>query len=126
LLGIGRSHLYKLLDAGKIPSRKDGRARVIAYEDLVAHRDSLPTVAPDDEPTRPLLLANERELELPAPGLAAVYAEQFKLIVPNLGPDEARLRAFEYTVKICRSAYRVDLETAKRMTSDAIKAARKS
>jgi hypothetical protein len=59
-----------------------------------------------------------------APDLAAVYAERFKLTVGNLGPDEARLRAFEHAIGVCRTHYRVDLETAKRMVSDAIKAAR--
>ena len=59
-----------------------------------------------------------------APDLAAVYAERFKLIVGNVGPDEARLRAFEYAVGVCRAHYRVDLETAKKMVSDAIRLAR--
>ena len=34
------------------------------------------------------------------------------------------MRAFEHTVGVCRNHYRVDLETAKRMVADAIKAAR--
>jgi excisionase family DNA binding protein len=122
-LGVSRSRLYQLLKSGKIPHRKDGAATVIAYEDLVAYRDSLPIVSPDMGPTGPLLLA-ESMPEPFAPDLAAVFAERFKLIVPNVGPDEGRLRAFEHTVGVCRSHYRVDLETGKRMTADAIKQAR--
>jgi excisionase family DNA binding protein len=124
LLGIGHSHFYKLLKAGKIPHRKDGAATVIDYEALVAYRDSLSTVAPDEGPTGPLLRAIEPVIEPSAPDLAAVYAERFKLIVGNLGPDEARLRAFEHTVGECCRHHHVDRETGKKMVSDAIKQAR--
>jgi excisionase family DNA binding protein len=123
-LGISRSRLYQLLKSGKIPHRKDGAATVIAYEDLVAYLNSLSTVAPDEGPTGPLLPAIEPAPDPFAPDLAAEYEKRFKLIVPNVGPDEGRLRAFEHTVLVCRNHYRVDLETAKRMVSDAIKAAR--
>jgi excisionase family DNA binding protein len=123
-LGVSRSRLYQLLKSGKIPYRKDGAATVIAYEDLVAYHNGLTPVVPDEGPTGPLLPSIEPAPEPSAPDLAAVYEKRFKLLVPNVGPDEARLRAFEYAVSVCRSHYRVDLETAKRMVSDAIKAAR--
>jgi excisionase family DNA binding protein len=123
-LGISRSRLYQLLKSGKIPHRKDGAATVIAYEDLVAYLSSLSTVTPDEGPTGPLLFAAEPAPEPSAPDLAAVYAERFKLIVGNVGLDEARLRSFEHTVGVCCRHYRVDQETAKKMVSDAIKAAR--
>jgi hypothetical protein len=113
-----------LLKSGKIPHRKDGAATLIAYEDLVAYRDSLSIVSPDEGPTGPLLLAAEPATEPSAPDLAAIYAERFRLIVGNVGPDEARLRAFEHTVGVCRRHHHVDQETGKRMVSDAIKAAR--
>jgi hypothetical protein len=58
------------------------------------------------------------------PDLAAVCAERLRLIAPNVGPDEGRLRAFEYTVGVCCRHYRVDQETGKKMVSGAIKAAR--
>jgi excisionase family DNA binding protein len=122
-LGVSRSRLYQLLKSGKIPHRKDGAATV-AYEDLVAYHNSLSTVTPDEGPTGPLLSAIEPELEPSAPDLAAVYAERFKLIGGSVGPDEARLRSFEHIVGVCCRHHRVDQETAKRMVSDAIKAAR--
>jgi excisionase family DNA binding protein len=124
LLGISRSRLYQLLKSGKIPSRKDGAARIIFREDLVTYLNGLTPVEPDDEPTGPLLAAVKPAPALSAPDLAAVYAERFKLIVGNVGPDEGRLRAYEHTAGVCRSHYRVDLETGKRMVSDAIKQAR--
>jgi excisionase family DNA binding protein len=124
LLGISRSRLYQLLKSGAIRHRKDGAATLIPYEDLIARLNSLPTVTPEEQPTGPLLLAAEPSPEPSAPNLAAVYASRFKLIVGNVGPDEARLRAFEHTVGVCRTHYRVDLESAKKMVSDAIKAAR--
>lgn len=123
-LGVSRSRLYQLLKSGKIPHRKDGAATVIAYEDLVAYLSSLSTVAPDEGRTGPLLSAIEPSPEPFAPDLAAEYEKRFKLIVGNVGPDEARLRAFEHTVGVCRQHHHVDPETAKRMVSDAIKAAR--
>jgi excisionase family DNA binding protein len=123
LIGVSKAHFNKLSKAKKIPSRKDGSARIILTEDLIAYVKSLPGAEPEDEPTGPLLLA-ESMPEPFAPDLAAVFAERFKLIVPNVGPDEGRLRAFEHTVLVCRNHYRVDLETAKRMTAGAIKAAR--
>jgi excisionase family DNA binding protein len=124
LIGVGHSHLYKLLKAKRIPSRNDGSARIILYEDLIAYLKSLPSAEPEEEPTGPLLLAVEPAPEPFAPDLAAEYEKRFKLVVPNVGPDEGRLRAFEHTVLVCRNHYRVDLETATRMTTDAIKAAR--
>jgi excisionase family DNA binding protein len=124
LISVSKSHFNKLLKAKRIPSRKDGSARIILREDLIAYVKSLPAAEPEDEPNGPLLPAIEPAPEPSAPDLAAVYAERFKLIVGNVGPDEARLRAFEHTVGVCRSHYHVDRETAKRMVSDAIKAAR--
>ena len=123
-LGIGHSHFYKLLKAGKIPSRRDGKARIILREDLIEYLNGLTPVVPNEEPTGPLLLAAEPAPEPFAPDLAAVYAERFRLIVGNVGPDEARLRSFEHTVGVCCRHYRVDQETGKKMVSDAIKQAR--
>ena len=97
---------------------------MIAYEDLVAYLEACRRSAPDDGPTGPLLPAIEPSPEPFAPDLAAEYEKRFKLIVGNVGPDEARLRAFEHTVGVCRRHYRVDLETGKKMVSDAIKQAR--
>jgi hypothetical protein len=75
------------------------------------------------EPTSPLLPVDQQLIAV-EPDLGAEYEKRFKLIVPNVGPDEGRLRAFEHTVGVCRNHYRVGLETARKMTADAIKAAR--
>jgi excisionase family DNA binding protein len=124
LIGVSKAHFNKLLKAKKIPSRKDGSARIILTEDLIAYVKGLPGAEPEDEPTGPLLPATEPAPEPFAPDLAAEYEKRFKLFVPNVGPDEARLRAFEHTVGVCCRHHHVDQETAKRMVSDAIKAAR--
>jgi excisionase family DNA binding protein len=118
LLGLGHSHFYKLLKSGRIPHRKDGAATLIDYEALVRFRDSLPSAPP----TGPLLPAAEPASE--PPDLAAIYTERLKLIVGSVGPDEGRLRAFEYAVGACCHHHHVDLEIGKKMTSDAIKQAR--
>jgi hypothetical protein len=59
-----------------------------------------------------------------APDFALVYFERLKLSGLDANDEEVRLRAFEHTVGVCRTHHRVDLETAKRMTADAIKQAR--
>jgi excisionase family DNA binding protein len=41
-LGIGRSRLYELLQAGMIPTRKLGPSTLILRADLLAFLDSLP------------------------------------------------------------------------------------
>jgi excisionase family DNA binding protein len=64
LLGIGRSHLYKQMDAGKIPYRKDGAARLIDYEALIAYRDSLAVVEPNMTPTGSLLPVDQQKLAI--------------------------------------------------------------
>jgi excisionase family DNA binding protein len=122
LLGLGHSHFYKLLKSGRIPHRKDGAATLILRADLEAFAASLPVVEREAAPpTGPLLPAAEpRE----PPDLAAVYAERLKIIVGNVGPDEGKLRAYEYAVAVCCSYHHVNLEVGKKMVSDAIKAAR--
>ena len=110
---------------------KTAKAAVLALIDPPAEQQQIAIEqASEPEPTSPLrpststFIAIEPAPEPFAPDLAAVYAERFKLIVGNFGPDEGRLRAFDHTVLVCRNHYRVDLETAKRMTAGAIKAAR--
>lgn len=36
IIGVSRAKVYELLDAGRIPSRKLGTARLILHEDLYA------------------------------------------------------------------------------------------
>jgi excisionase family DNA binding protein len=135
LIGVSYAHFKKLLRTKRIPSHRDGTARLILREDLVAYVKSLTDVAPKEAPTGPLLSAvtlaplppPKPALDPepgPAPDLAAIYFERLRLLTPGQGPDEGRLRAFEYTVGVCRRHYHVNLEIAKRMTADAIKAAR--
>jgi excisionase family DNA binding protein len=135
LISVSYAHFKKLVRTKRVPSHKDGTARLILRADLGAYVKSLPDVAPNEAPTGPLLSAVALAPALPpkptlepepgpAPDLAAVYFERLRLLTPGQGPDEGRLRAFEYTVGVCRRHYHVDLETAKRMTADAIKAAR--
>jgi excisionase family DNA binding protein len=135
LIGVSYAHFKKLVRTKRVPSHKDGTARLILRADLSAYVKGLPDIAPKEAPTGPLLSAvalvpappSKPAPEPgpgPAPDLAAVYAERLRLLTPGQGPDEGRLRAFEYTVGVCRRHYHVDLETAKRMTADAIKSAR--
>jgi excisionase family DNA binding protein len=125
LLGVGRSHFYKLLKAGRIPSRKDGAATLIDYEALVAYRDSLPVIAPEMKPTGPLLPLEQQETAMaratePGPDLAAVYSEHRKSLARSLGDDEAHFRAFDHVVNFCRQHSGCDLEQAKATVRAAI------
>jgi excisionase family DNA binding protein len=128
LLGMGHSHLYKLMKAGKIPYRKDGAATLIDPEALRAYRDSLPVVSPDMKPTGPLLgvdvqrLAIERARESePEPDFAVVYSERFKLLARDVAKGEAEARAFDYTVVAYRTRNGGGLQAAKQAVTAAIK-----
>jgi DNA polymerase-1 len=50
----------------------------------------------------------------PEPNLFAVYTERFKILRPDVSEDEAKARAYDYVVEVCRARYGVDLEVAKR------------
>jgi hypothetical protein len=79
------------------------------------------------------LLEPERETEQSEPKLelepkpepkveldiAAIYAARVKILRPNIG-DEARFRAFDHTVDVCRVHYGADLEAAKQMVRAAL------
>jgi hypothetical protein len=56
----------------------------------------------------------------PKPDFALVYAERLRLLIPDAGEDEAKLRALEFTVSVCRSLFGVDLETAKLVVTAAL------
>jgi excisionase family DNA binding protein len=125
LLGVSRSHLYELLKAGRIQSRKDGAATLIDYEALVAYRDSLPVIAPEMKPTGPLLPIDQQLIAIeqarePPRDFARVYAERLKLLRPDVSEDEARARAYDYTVRFCRDHSGLDLEAAKQVVLAAI------
>jgi hypothetical protein len=142
MLGVGHSHFSKLMKAGKIPRRNDGRAVLIDHEVLVAYRNSLPVFVPDQIPIDALLPADEQEIALerargagtpipsPAPAspsprppdidLAAIYEGRRKLLIPNVGPDEAKLRAHEFTVRACARHFTLSLEEAKEKTRAAL------
>jgi hypothetical protein len=113
---LGQSVKVNTLRSWAIPYRQVGRDAVYEISDLDRFIDARLAAAP--------LRRARGGQQIGAPDLAAVYAERFKLLVGNVGPDEARLRAFEHAVSVCRAHYRVDLETAKKMVSDAIKQAR--
>jgi hypothetical protein len=59
-----------------------------------------------------------------APDLATVYAERVRLLSPDVSEDEARARAYDYVVSICRARYGVGLEVAKRAVLTVLKAQR--
>jgi excisionase family DNA binding protein len=102
LLGVGRSHFYKLLNAGKIPSRVDGSARLIPYAGLVAYLDGLPLPS---LATGPLLaddqqqVATERAREPGEPDFRRIFTERLE---PSLGEDESRRRALAHTIRAYR------------------------
>jgi excisionase family DNA binding protein len=137
VLGFGHSHFSKLLKAGKIRHRKDGVAVLIDREELIAYRNSLPVAAPDQIPIGPLLPVDEQKIALerarsagkpippPVPpplprppdiDLAAIYEGRLKLLIPNVGPDEAHFRASEFTVRACARHFGLGLDEAKEKT----------
>jgi excisionase family DNA binding protein len=138
VLGVGHSHFYKLMAAGKIPYRKDGAATLIDPAALIAYRDSLPVFVPEPAAIGPLLPVDEQQVALkrarragkpippPAPppppprppdiDLAAVYDGRRRLLVPEIGPIEARRSAFKFTVQAYARHFTVGLDEATEQT----------
>ncbi len=66
----------------------------------------------------------------PRPGAARVprpisphmFEERRRLLTGNVGPDEARLRSFEFVVNAYRAHFGVDLEAAKQAVTAAVAA----
>jgi len=56
----------------------------------------------------------------PAVDYRLVYETRVKLFTPDMGPDEAKLRAREWTVRFYREHTGADLESAKRAVTAAI------
>jgi excisionase family DNA binding protein len=135
LIGVSRSRVYELINAGELPAYKDGARTLILVADIEAWLARLKPIPPSTGPLlpiagRPLLPLKEQQIAIeratdqqqPA-ALAALYAERLKLIAPNVGPDEARLRSIEHTVSVFRNNNpRASLEDAKAAVMAAIAA----
>jgi hypothetical protein len=144
MLGVSLAHFNKLKAAGKIASRHDGAAVLIDHEVLVAYRNSLPVFVPDQTPVGPLLPGDEQKIAhkrarragkptpspappLPPPSprapdidLAAVYDGRRRLLVPEIGPIEARRSAFKFTVQAYARHFTVGLDDATKQTLAAL------
>jgi excisionase family DNA binding protein len=116
-MGVSRSRVYELMNSGEIPSRKDGRRRLIHRDDLEKWFSLLPptpTRAPSEPPTGPLLPREQQETAIeraiePEPDWAAIYRERFRAL-KGLGPEEAHFRALDHAVNLCRHHFGCDLE----------------
>ena len=120
LLGVGRSHLYKLLTAGRIPSRVDGAARLIPYAGLVAYLDGLPLPS---LATGPLLddahqqVAIKRAREPGEPDFAELFAERLEsleILSPDLGGKERREQALAHVTRAYRRYHDCGLKPARK------------
>jgi excisionase family DNA binding protein len=120
LLGVGRSHLYKLLAAGRIRSRMDGAARLIAYADLVAFFDGLPL---SSLATGPLLddghqqVAVKRAREPGEPDFAELFVERLEsleILSPDLGGKERREQALAHVTRAYRRYHDCGLNPARK------------
>jgi excisionase family DNA binding protein len=142
LIGVSRAHFNKLLKAKKIPSRRDGTARLILTEDLIAYVKGLPGAEPEDEPVGPLLPIDEQKvaqkrarragkpipppaLPLPSPrppdiDLAAIYDGRRRLLFPEIGAVEARRSAYQFTLQACARHFTLSLEEAAEKTLAAL------
>ena len=75
----------------------------------------------------------EKRLPAPVPALETehingfdyfrIFDDRRRLLMPNVGPDEARFRAIEFTVNFLRNKLGVDLEAAKSTVLAALRAA---
>ena len=121
LLGVGRSHLYKLLTAGRIRSRMDGAARLIRYADLVAYLDGLPPPSPrllgpllaDDQQQ----FAIEQAREPGEPDFFRLYfdrLESLEILSPSLSEDERRQQALAHVTRAYLRYHDCDFKTARK------------
>ena len=102
---LGQSVKPNTLRAWPVPYKQIGRDAVYELADLDRFIDARLAAAPVRRaPIDP----------------AAIYEKRRKLLVGNVSPDEARLRAIEWTVKEYRCRVGADLETAKRAVLAAI------
>jgi excisionase family DNA binding protein len=143
MAGISRSRVYELIKAGELPAYKDGALTLILVSDIEARLARLKPFPKAARSTGPLLSREERALARqrareaadresqgaaqspesePELDLAAMHEERVWLLTGNVGPDEARLRSFEYVVGVCRHITKSSLEDAKRMVAAAIAA----
>jgi excisionase family DNA binding protein len=62
IAGVSRSRIYELLKSGELPSRKDGRRRLIPVAEIEKWFSRLPPAsAPSEPPTGPLLPREQQE-----------------------------------------------------------------
>jgi hypothetical protein len=102
---LGQSVKPNTLRAWPVPYKQIGRDAVYEISDLDRFIDARLKAAPVRRaPIDP----------------AAIYEKRRKLLVGNAGPDEAHLRAVEWTVKEYRLCVGADFETAKRAVLAAI------
>jgi excisionase family DNA binding protein len=130
IAGVSRSRIYELLNSGEIPSRKDGRRRLIHRDDIEKWFSGLPPApaskrAPSEPPSGPLLPPDERRLAIeraiePEPDWAALYRERLRLLRRDIPQAEAEARALEYVIRLCREHHGCDLEAAKAAVLTAI------
>jgi hypothetical protein len=129
LAGVSRSRFFELLAADEIPSRKDGRRRLILVIDIkkwLSRRPVSPLPKRENPPTGPLLPADlqkgaaaQATIE-PEFDWAALYRQRVQLLMPDVGQNEAEARAYDFAVGICRARTRLDLEAAKKVILTAI------
>jgi hypothetical protein len=56
--------------------------------------------------------------------VATIFAERVRVLIPDAGEDEARCRAFDYTVARFRAHHDCDLDTAKQAVMAAMQISR--
>jgi hypothetical protein len=103
---LGQSVKVNTLRSWPIPYRQVGRDAVYEISDLDHFIDARLAAAP--------------RRRAPGSDLAAVYETRRKLLVGNVGADEARLRAVEWAVNEYRRCTGAGLEEAKQAVRAAI------
>jgi hypothetical protein len=99
---LGQSVRVNTLRSWPIPYRQVGRDAVYEISDLDRFIEARLAAAPV-----------RRAPTAPEPDFAAVYENHRRLIVPNVGEEEGRLRALEHAIDVCRRHRGCNLEDAK-------------
>ena len=105
---LGQSVKVNTLRTWPIPYKQVGRDAVYEIVDLNRFIDERLAAAPRRRPG-------------PAPDFVALYQERRRLIVGNVGEDEAKLRALEYVAGLAARHYGCDIPTAANLVRDKLK-----
>jgi hypothetical protein len=113
-MGIGRSRVYELMNAGELDAYKDGARTLILVASIEARLARLKRYQASP-PTEPLLPPEDRALareRVEEPDFTGLFANDLERLTPDLGEAQARARALANTIRAYRKYHELDFKPA--------------